>query len=138
VIRFLLDTGIASDYIHRRHNVFERARSEVAKGNILGIGLPVLAELVAGIERSQTRDRNMQRLRVALPQLKLWPFDAPAAYEYGRIYAELMSIGRPIGAMDMMIGAIALTLGNCRVVSCDGDLDDIPNLTTENWRIPGD
>jgi hypothetical protein len=33
VIRFLLDTGIASDYMNRRHGVFERARQEIADGN---------------------------------------------------------------------------------------------------------
>ncbi|MBI3410546.1 MAG: type II toxin-antitoxin system VapC family toxin [Planctomycetes bacterium] len=82
--RFQLDTGIASDYINRRHGVFERVRSEVAKGNRIGIGVPVLAELVAGIEHSKSRDRNMQRLRSVLASLKIWPFDAPAAFERWR------------------------------------------------------
>ena len=48
--RFLLDSGIAGDYVQRRPGVFARARSEVAAGNPIGIGVPVLAELVAGIE----------------------------------------------------------------------------------------
>jgi tRNA(fMet)-specific endonuclease VapC len=64
--RFLLDTNSASDYINRRHGVFERARDEVAKGNPIGIGIPVLCELVAGIEHSDSRDRNMKSLRAAL------------------------------------------------------------------------
>ena len=64
MMRFLLDMGIASDYINRRHGVYERAQAEVAKGNPIGIGVPILAELVFGIERSQSRDRNMQRLRI--------------------------------------------------------------------------
>lgn len=93
--RFVFDSGIASDYLNRRHGVFERARTEVTKGNRIGIGMPVLAELVAGIERSKTRDRNMQRLKSALASLKLWPFDQPAAFEYGRLYAELARLGRP-------------------------------------------
>jgi tRNA(fMet)-specific endonuclease VapC len=53
VTRYLLDTGIASDYINRRHGVYERAREEVSRGNAIGIGLPVLAELAAGIEESR-------------------------------------------------------------------------------------
>ena len=81
--RFLLDSGIASDYINRRDGVFERARSEVAKGNRIGVGIPVFAELVAGIERSQPRDRNMQRLHAAIATLKLWPFERSTALEYG-------------------------------------------------------
>ncbi len=69
--RYLLDSGIATDYIHRRHSVRERARAEVVKGNPIGTTLPVLAELAAGIERSKSRDRNMKSLRSALPSLRL-------------------------------------------------------------------
>lgn len=35
--RFVLDSGIAGDYIDRRRGVFEHARDEVAKGNRIGI-----------------------------------------------------------------------------------------------------
>jgi tRNA(fMet)-specific endonuclease VapC len=65
--RFLLDSGAAGDYINRRDGVFERAKAETSHGNRIGVGLPVLAELASGIERSASRDRNMQRLRTALP-----------------------------------------------------------------------
>jgi len=134
VTRFLLDTNMAGDYINRRHGVFDRARIEVANGNPLGIGVPVLAELVAGIEHSSSRDRNMKRLKTALASLRLWPFDSSAAFEYGRIYAELARLGRPIGVVDMMIAAIAMTLGNCTVVSSDSDLLAVPGLKLEDWR----
>jgi tRNA(fMet)-specific endonuclease VapC len=33
----------------------------------------------------------------------------------------------------MMIAAIAMSLGNCTVVSADSDLPAIPQLTVENW-----
>src|SRR5258707_13964596 len=114
--RFLLDTNSAGHYINKRHNVFQRARLEVAKGKLIGICIPVLAELVAGIEHSDTRDRNMKSLKAALPALKLWPIDSAAAFDYGRLYAELARLGRPIGTVDMMIAAIALTLGKCTVI----------------------
>lgn len=132
--RFLLDSGIASDFINRRAGVYDRARQAVAKGSAIGIALPVLAELVAGIERSSSRDRNMKSLRSALSALKLWPFDLLAAFEYGRLYAELARVGRPIGVIDMMIAAVALTLGNCNVVSADSDFLAVPGLTVENWQ----
>src|SRR4051794_31979257 len=69
--RFLLDSGIASDYIDRRNGVYDRARAETQKGNRVGTAVPVLAELVSGIERSRSRDRNLQALRLALNALKL-------------------------------------------------------------------
>ncbi len=131
--RYLLDTGIAGEFLDRRRGVYERARDEVARGNRIGICMPVLAELAYGIERSASRDRNMQRLRTALPALRLWPFDDKAAFEYGRIAAELQRVGRPMQVVDMMIAAIALSLGNCTVVSADSDLAAVPRLTVENW-----
>jgi tRNA(fMet)-specific endonuclease VapC len=131
--RYLLDSGIASDYINRRNGVLERARAEVSQGNRVGIAIPVLAELVAGIERSTSRDRNLERLRRALPALKLWPFDEDAAFEYGRISAQLSNLGRPIQVVDMMVAAIAFNLGNCTVVTKDSDLSAVPGLSVENW-----
>lgn len=131
--RYLLDTGIASDFSNRRHGVFERARDEVAKGNRIGIGVPVLAELYFGIELSASREKNLQRLQVALAALTIWPFTEEAAAEYGRVAAELRRIGRPMQQVDMMVAAIAFTLPNCTVVSADSDLSAVPGLTVENW-----
>lgn len=132
--RFLLDSNNAGDYIDRRRGVFDRARAEVARGHVVGLGMPVLAELVAGIEHSKSRDRNMKNLKTALPALKLWPFDSAAAFEYGVIYAELTRLGRPIGVLDMMIAAIARALGKCTVVSEDSDFQAVAGLRVENWR----
>jgi tRNA(fMet)-specific endonuclease VapC len=138
VRRYLLDTGIASDYINRRRGVYERARAEVTRGNAIGIGIPVLAELVAGIEHSASRERNMKSLKAALGALKLWSMDQDAAFEYGLIYAELARIGHPIGIADMMIAAIGRTLPNCTVVSADSDLQAVPRMTVENWQTQPD
>jgi len=76
----------------------------------------------------------MKRLMACLGLLKTWPFDRNAAFEYGRLYAELARLGRPIGEMDMMIAATARTLGNCTVVSTDSDMRAVPGLHVEDWR----
>ena len=73
--RYLLDTGIAGDYVHRRHGVYERAREAVARGGRVGLCVPVLAELWYGVEYSDTRERNAERLRRTLPDLVVWPFN---------------------------------------------------------------
>jgi tRNA(fMet)-specific endonuclease VapC len=105
----------------------------VARGNRVGIGIPVLAALVYGLEQSASRDRNMQRLRTALSAWRVWPFDNKAAFEYGRLAAELKRIGRPMQQVDIMIAAIAFSLGNCSVVTADSDLAEVPGLPVENW-----
>jgi len=133
--RFLLDTGIASDYTNRRLGVFERAGQESSRGNKIGIAIPVLAELHFGIECSASRERNHQKLRKALASLTVWPFNEAAAEEYGRLAAELRRIGRPMQQIDIMIAAIARTLGDCVVVSKDSDLVAVPGLSVENWSV---
>ncbi|OWK43102.1 type II toxin-antitoxin system VapC family toxin [Fimbriiglobus ruber] len=75
-------------------------------------------------------------MQLALPAWKLWPFDEDAAFEYGRLHAELLRLGRPMQVIDIMIAAIALTLGNTTVVTKDSDLAAVPGLTVENWAAP--
>jgi tRNA(fMet)-specific endonuclease VapC len=131
--RYLLDTGIMGDFINRRRGVDVRASQARRRGDRIGTCLPVLGELFFGVELSQTRDRNMRRLLAALSGLPCWPFDRPAAEEYGRLAAELTRIGRPMGRIDIQIAAIALSLGNTTAVSADGDLAAVPGLQVENW-----
>jgi tRNA(fMet)-specific endonuclease VapC len=131
--RYLLDTGIVGDLLNDRNGVLDRYRLETAKGNRVGTGVPVVAEILFGIEYGQNRDRNMQSFHRVLPLLRIWPFDLDAAYVYGQIAAQLERTGRPMQIPDMMIAAIALTLGNCTVVTKDSDLSAITGLDVVDW-----
>jgi tRNA(fMet)-specific endonuclease VapC len=133
VRRFLLDTNIAAALIDNRGTVLDRAREERRKGGRIGIGIPVLAELYYGVEFSSTRDENLRRLRRGVAGLIVWPFEQRAAAEFGRLRAELRRRGRPMQVIDIMIAAIALSLGNSTVVSTDSDLGAVPGLKVENW-----
>jgi tRNA(fMet)-specific endonuclease VapC len=133
VRRYLLDTGPAQDFINRRNGIQERADEERHRGNRIGICVPVLGELWSGVECSASRDRNAQRLRLALSRLVIWPYTHEAAEEFGRLFAELRRLGRPMQQIDIQIAAIALSLGDCTVVSADSDLSAVPGLTVENW-----
>jgi tRNA(fMet)-specific endonuclease VapC len=103
------------------------------KGARIGTCMPVVGELFFGIEASATREANLPKLMRALSLLVCWPFDREAAEEYGRLAAELKRTGRPMQQIDIQIGAIALSLGNCTVVSGDSDLKAVPGLTVEDW-----
>jgi len=131
--RYLLDTGIAGDYISRRRGVDSRVREAVLRGDRVGICYPVLGELWAGMELSASRDENVSRMKHALARLRLWHYDKRAAQAYGRIFAELRRLGRNIGQIDMQVAAVAFAIGNCTVVSSDSDLGEVPGLSVENW-----
>jgi tRNA(fMet)-specific endonuclease VapC len=131
--RYLLDTGIAGDYVNDRNGVRARVKQEMARGNHVGICVPVLAELRYGAENSRDPLGTLQPLARSLPTLRVWPLSVDAAAEYGRLRFRLERIGRPMGQMDILIAAVALTLGNTTVVSADSDLAAVPGLAVENW-----
>ena len=49
---------------------------------------------------------------------------------------DVRRLGRPLQQVDIQIAAIALTLGDCVVVTKDSDLSDVPGLKVENWSQP--
>jgi tRNA(fMet)-specific endonuclease VapC len=134
--RYLLDTGIAQDFITRRHGIYERADRERLRGQRIGICVPVLGELWSGVEGSAPRQRNLHLLRVAISRMVVWPYTIEAAEEFGRLFVELRRLGRPMQQIDIQIAAIALSMGNTVVVSRDSDLSAVPGLTVENWAAP--
>jgi tRNA(fMet)-specific endonuclease VapC len=139
--RYLLDTGAAADWIARQGPTLARFRAALASGDRIGICPPVLGELWAGVEGSQTRDRNRQRLIGFLNEVVVWPYDNDAAEEYGRVFADLRRRGRPIQQVDIQIAAVlrrkgAIRLRNCIVVTKDSDFLAIPDLKVEDWSKP--
>ena len=79
--RFLLDTNAAADCIFRRKGVDERVKQMRLAGHKIGIAIPVLAELLAVIECSATRDRNLEILDRHVGLFRIWPFTTEAAKE---------------------------------------------------------
>ena len=131
--RYLFDTGVASDYICDRKGVQQRARALVKLGHRIGLCPPVYGELLGGIEASQTREYNLKQLRRFRSHFSMWHFDEEAVMEYGRLFALLTGIGRPMQQIDMQIAAVAFAKGKTTVVTYDSDFSAIPGLKVENW-----
>jgi hypothetical protein len=73
--RFLLDTGVAQDFICHRHGVREQVHAQRHLGHRIGICVPVLGELWAGVEGIET---GMQtNLRWAPSALVIVPSSPP-------------------------------------------------------------
>ena len=85
--KYLLDSAPAQAFMHGLSPVKVQAAELSQTGAKIGICMPVFAELMGGIELSQTRERNRKILLKAVRKLYVWPFDRVAAEEYGRIYA---------------------------------------------------
>jgi tRNA(fMet)-specific endonuclease VapC len=135
VTRYLLDSGIASDLINRRGLVPQHVREARLQGGRVGLGTPVLGELIAGVQNSNDPQRHMAALWRNIALLTLWTFDKSAAIEFGRLYSDLRRAGRLMQVPDLQIAAIAISLGNTVVVSKDGDLRAIAGLKVEDWSL---
>ena len=133
--RYILDSGIVTDLINRRNGVDQKAEEALKQGDRLGLGTPVLGELLAGLENSASRDKNVARLERMLSRLTLWPYDESAAREYGKVAGDLRRRGIAIQQIDMQIAGLAFAL-NLVVVSKDSDFLDISGLKVENWATP--
>lgn len=131
--RYLLDTGVASDYVNDRRGVRARCKALVLRGHRLGLCPPVYGELVGGIEMSQSREPNLKKVWRARSHFSMWDYDEAAALAFARVWAELTRIGRPMQQIDMQIAAIAISRGNMTVITYDSDLSAVPGLSVENW-----
>ncbi len=70
-----------------------------------------LSELRYGVAKSTHREKNAKALDECTIPLEVVSFNEEAAHVYDDIRASLEKAGTPIGAMDMFIAALALSLG---------------------------
>jgi len=134
VKRFLLDSNAVNDLMRRQVNVLANYTHARRGGFRVGTCEPIVAEILAGLEMSSTRAANVDRFHRTLSEIACWPLDRAASQAFGKIAAELRRLGRPMQTIDIMLAAIAVSLGDCSVVTCDSDLLAMPGLTVVNWQ----
>ena len=128
----MLDTNICIYTIKQKPaEVINRFKQELADG--LCISAITLAELKHGIEKSAMPQKNEVALAQLLTVLTVIPFDDLAAVEYGKICAYLQKKGKPIGIMDMLIAASAISMDLTLVTNNTREFERIPTLSLENW-----
>jgi tRNA(fMet)-specific endonuclease VapC len=98
-----------------------------------GISAVTLAELRFGVAKSAQRERNARALDEFLLPLAIADFDGAAAESYGAARAAIEAAGRPIGPLDTLIGAHALSLGAVLVTHNTREFRRIPGLAVADW-----
>jgi tRNA(fMet)-specific endonuclease VapC len=135
VIR-LLDTNICI-YLIRRKPSEVLSRFEDYEVGEIGVSSITVAELRYGAEKSARPSRNLEALSQFLLPLEVADFDADAAAEYGRIRSTLERQGTPIGPLDTLIAAHAVSLARTLVTHNTREFERVPNLALENWVNTG-
>jgi tRNA(fMet)-specific endonuclease VapC len=134
--RYLLDSNAIEMLVRKDPGFMARAMDATEEGGLLGTALPIVGEFLGGIEGSASVGKSMPKARRTLNKLKHWPFDFAAAVEYGRQCGTLRKRGITIQPFDLMAAAIALTIGQCTIVTSDSDFQRVPGLNVENWEWP--
>ncbi len=131
-MQYMLDTNICIYIIKRKPQaVIERfLQTEISQ---IGISSITLSELLFGVSKSSKPDQNKVALAQFIAPLEIMPYDDQAAHRYGDLRVHLERQGKPIGSLDMLIAAHALSINSTLVTNNEKEFIRIPNLKIDNW-----
>jgi len=98
----------------------------------VGISTITLAELQYGVAKSSDPSRNGLALKRFCMPLEILKFDQQAATAYGEARSRLERVGTPIGPLDTLIAAHALSLNVILVTSNEDEFRRVAGLKVEN------
>lgn len=132
MIQYMLDTDICIYIIKRKPaDVIKRLmKSRISQ---IGISSITLSELESGVEKSSKQEQNQVALAQFLAPMEILSYGDEAAQQYGRLRAFLEKQGTPIGSLDMLIAAHALSIDCILVTNNEKEFGRVPNLKIDNW-----
>ena len=132
--RYLLDTNTVS-YILKGSP--PRVRQRLARIPMEGISISAIteAELRFGLARRPDAKNLRFAVEEFLLRVDILSWDSAAARHYADIRTEIERAGSPMGNMDLMIAAQALS-APATLVTSDRSFHRIKRLKIENWTKP--
>ena len=132
--RYMLDTNIAS-YIVRGRSPPLAARLVAVPMAQLCVSAITQGELLYGVARKPGATNLQIAVHEFLMRVDVLPWTHAAGTRYGLLRAVLESAGTPLGNLDTLIAAHALS-EDATLVSNDKAFTAVPGLTLENWMVP--
>ncbi len=132
---YLLDTNVCIALINgssaATRQRFTRAQTD---GDVMLFSSVVAYELWYGVEKSQRKERNAQRVQTfSAGPLEWAAFDEDDAREAGAVRAALEAAGTPIGAYDVLLAAQARRRGAVLVTSNTDEFARVADVALEDW-----
>ena len=131
-MKYLIDTNICIYIMNNRPVDVIKKFKQFNPGEI-GISTITVSELQYGVAKSTYRNENQHRLDEFLAPLEILAYNEIAARTYGDIRFQLENHGKPIGPLDLLIAAHALSQNLTMVTNNDKEFKRIKNLEVENW-----
>ena len=134
---YLLDTNACIALINgTQAQVRRRFQRAVAKDSVMLLSSIVAFELWYGVDKSQRKEGNAQRLGAFFAGPLEWtPFDEDDARSAGAVRAELEAAGKPIGAYDVLLAGQARRRGATLVTSNVKEFGRVAGLKWEDWAV---
>ena len=131
---YLLDTNVCIHLLNERHPAILQHFRQHSPADIALCSV-VKAELLYGARRSQRVEANLQLLKAFFAPLQSLPFDDDCAEHYGKIHADLLTHGKPIGPNDTLIAAVARAHNATLITHNIGEFSRVVGLQIEDWEI---
>jgi len=131
--RYMIDTNIVS-YIIKGKSPAARAKlANLQHGDVACISVITEAELQYGLARSPNATVLRSAVEGFLAKIQVLPWGREEALAYGGLRVKQEATGRPLGNLDMLIAAHAISVGAILVTN-DQAFSRLPDLQpTMNW-----
>ena len=131
-MRFMLDTDTCINLIRKRSDKI-LARLKRRRPEDVCVSAVTLSELEYGAAKSAAPAKNRLALMEFMTPIGVVPYDDTVAESYGLVRAEIEGMGTPIGPLDTMIAAHAVSLGLIVVTGNEGEFCRVSGLKVQNW-----
>ena len=131
---FLLDTDTCI-FVMKGDIVAQRELRALRPEDV-ALSVVTEAELRTGARKSRSPGRTQRLLELFLRPLAVLDFTSSDAEHYASVRASLEKRGTPIGALDTLIAAHAVSRGLVLVTNNVREFRCVPGLRTESWARP--
>lgn len=128
---FMLDTNAVSAVMHGQSARLDDRMGSLSRDQLCVSAL-TYGETIFGLRKRPAATRLHLAAQRLFDAVDILSFDIDVAASYGELRAMMEAKGTPLGPMDMLIAAHALSAG-ATLVSADRAFRHVPGLYVEDW-----
>ena len=129
----ILDTNICVRFLRGEESVVRRLL-DADENEDLRIPAMVEGELFYGVEKSERRDENREKVKALLAFLPVCHADDETMEKFGELKAKAEAAGRRVDDADVIIAATAMRHGALLVTGNTRHFSRFDGLEIEDWR----
>ena len=131
---YLLDTNICAYLMRGTYPSLNRKILSIPPSE-LAISSVTLFELKYGAAKAGWGNKRLEDMHLFLSAFQVIPFTEYDAVVTGRIRAELVKAGQPIGSYDIQIAGQGVAKGITVVTHNTGEFSRVPGILLEDWVL---